>query len=173
MKHVAYTLLAVTALSFPLSQAMAQTSGSMSGNTGTNPGSSMSGEVGVNTGDSNSAGANTDVNTNNANTGGAAGNSGSTGSVYATSNLDTDTVRSIQQSLNDRGYRIGEIDGRWGNATAAELRRFEQNQGLSTSSGTSLNAETLQHLGIGLDTITPSAGATGGVNGHVTGTSSR
>ncbi len=253
MKHIVYTLLAVTALSFPITQAMAQNAGagssgnntnagtsartsgssanSLSGNLGTNPSNSMSGNVGVNTRNTTSATNNssqdarmndgptsatgagvnsafgidnpprrtsnrnvthsnyTNTNANalqndngtavNNNARGSNTASGMTsGTVYSTNSMDAETIRSIQRSLNDRGYRVGRIDGQWNTTTASELRRFEQSQGLTTSAGTNLNAQTLQNLGIGLDNITPSAGQTGGqvngnINTNVTGSPSR
>ncbi len=81
------------------------------------------------------------------------------GSVYAPQNLDSVAVRNIQESLNARGYNVGRVDGRWGQSTMTQLRRFENSQSLSQSSSTSLNAETLQQLGVGVNDINPAAGA--------------
>lgn len=96
----------------------------------------------------------------------AAGIASSTqGSILSTTDLDSSSVRNIQKSLNDRGYNVGNVDGKWNTSTAAELRRFETNQGLTASSGTSLNARSLNELGVNVgaganvNNITPSSGS--------------
>lgn len=174
MKHVIYALLAVTALGFPLTQAMAQNAGSSShssiGSVGVGSVSNTDGSVGASSSASGTLGGNTTSGTT------------ASGTVYSTSNMSADTIRSIQRSLNDRGYRVGRIDGVWNTNTAAEFRRFEQSQGLNASAGTNLNTHTLQNLGIGLDNVSPAAGQigaqvggqiNGNVNTSVTGSSSR
>ena len=42
----------------------------------------------------------------------------------------SDTVRSVQQALNDRGYDAGPADGQMGPGTTDALLRFQQAQGL-------------------------------------------
>lgn len=87
------------------------------------------------------------------------------GSFYSANDLDQNTVIHIQKTLNERGYNVGRADGRWGNATASQLRRYEQSQGLAASSGTNINAQSLQQLGVNFDagarvnTINPAAGS--------------
>lgn len=100
---------------------------------------------------------------------------GVSGSVFPVNNLDRQTVRTIQQTLNERGFNVGLADGIWGPSTAAQLQRFESSQGLTGSTSTTLNALTLQQLGIGVNEINPAAGSVGGNwqtqnSGQMTGT---
>src|SRR5437868_6483083 len=43
-------------------------------------------------------------------------------SSTASSRYDPTTVRSVQQSLNDKGYNAGPIDGQWGPSTENAVR---------------------------------------------------
>lgn len=92
------------------------------------------------------------------NTSASTSTSGSANTL-STTNLDQPTIRSIQEALNERGYNVGTADGRWGTSTAAQLRRFEQNQGLAPSTGASLSIQSLQQLGVGVNNISPAAGS--------------
>jgi len=55
-------------------------------------------------------------------------------------------VRDAQQSLSNRGYNVGPVDGVFGPSTHDAVVRFQQAQGL-TQSGT-LDAQTLSALGV-------------------------
>jgi len=55
-------------------------------------------------------------------------------------------VRSVQQSLNDRGYSAGPEDGQWGPNTENALRQFQAANGLAQT-GT-LDQQTLSSLGV-------------------------
>ena len=44
---------------------------------------------------------------------------------------DLKTVRGVQQALTDLGYDLGRVDGDWGLRTAAAVRRFQADVGLS------------------------------------------
>src|SRR5436309_96428 len=59
---------------------------------------------------------------------------------------DSDLVRRVQQSLNDRGYDAGSIDGQWGPSTQSAVRRFQQDAGLPQSG--QLERPTLSALGV-------------------------
>jgi peptidoglycan hydrolase-like protein with peptidoglycan-binding domain len=57
-----------------------------------------------------------------------------------------DAVKQLQQSLNDRGYDAGPVDGLVGPRTESALREFQQAQGLDASG--EINADTLSALDI-------------------------
>ncbi|MEW5726838.1 MAG: peptidoglycan-binding protein [Pseudomonadota bacterium] len=61
--------------------------------------------------------------------------------------LSPDVVRNIQQSLQDRGYQVGQVDGMWGRQTAQALRNFQQDQDMRASGR--IDRQTLAALGIG------------------------
>jgi peptidoglycan hydrolase-like protein with peptidoglycan-binding domain len=65
---------------------------------------------------------------------------------------DAETLRSVQQTLAQRGFDPGPIDGLWGPRTEAALRSFQQSQGLSASG--SLDAQTLAALNVSGGTAT-------------------
>jgi len=56
------------------------------------------------------------------------------------------TVRKAQAALNDKGYDVGTVDGRWGPSTQSAVRRFQAKNGLAES-GT-LDGSTLSALGV-------------------------
>jgi phage tail tape-measure protein len=68
----------------------------------------------------------------------------SAGGVETTA--DSAIVRSVQQSLNQRGYDAGTVDGRWGTNTENALRQFQQANGLAPTG--SLDQQTLSALGV-------------------------
>jgi hypothetical protein len=55
-------------------------------------------------------------------------------------------VRGIQQSLNDKGYDAGIVDGRWGPATESAIRKFQKANGLPETGA--LDAQTSAALGV-------------------------
>lgn len=59
--------------------------------------------------------------------------------------VDSDTVRQVQQILNDRGFRTG-VDGIMGPRTQAALKRFQRARDLDPTG--QLNRQTLVALGI-------------------------
>jgi peptidoglycan hydrolase-like protein with peptidoglycan-binding domain len=59
-------------------------------------------------------------------------------------NLSSDTVKQARQQLKSEGLYRGAIDGRVGPATRAAVRRFQQQNGLTTNA--ILDQETLQRL---------------------------
>jgi peptidoglycan hydrolase-like protein with peptidoglycan-binding domain len=68
--------------------------------------------------------------------------------------VDGDTVREVQQTLRDRGFRVG-VDGIMGPRTQAVLRQFQKAENLEPTG--QLNRQTLVALGI---VEAASAGAT-------------
>ena len=69
------------------------------------------------------------------------GTTSSTTSAYS-----SDLVRAAQQSLNDKGYSVGAIDGQLGPATRSAVSHFQQAQGLPQTGD--LDAKTLSALGV-------------------------
>jgi hypothetical protein len=59
---------------------------------------------------------------------------------------DSAIVRSVQQSLNQKGYDAGAVDGRWGSNTESALRQFQEANGLAPTG--SLDERTLSALGV-------------------------
>lgn len=55
-------------------------------------------------------------------------------------------VRDVQQTLADRGYDPGRVDGRWGNRTQQALRNFQRDQSLQANGRP--DAQTLAALGV-------------------------
>ena len=55
-------------------------------------------------------------------------------------------VRSVQQSLNQKGYDAGAVDGRWGSNTESAVRQFQEANGLAPTG--SLDPQTLSALGV-------------------------
>jgi peptidoglycan hydrolase-like protein with peptidoglycan-binding domain len=59
--------------------------------------------------------------------------------------VDGDTVREVQQTLRDRGFRVG-VDGIMGPRTQAALRLFQKSENLEETGR--LNPGTLAALGM-------------------------
>lgn len=59
--------------------------------------------------------------------------------------VDGDTVREVQQTLRDRGFRLG-VDGIMGPRTQAVLRQFQKAENLEPTG--QLNRQTLVALGV-------------------------
>jgi phage tail tape-measure protein len=73
--------------------------------------------------------------------GGLAQSGGPAGARYG-----SDTVRSVQQTLNDMGYNAGPVDGQLGPSTRDALLRYQQAQGLPQTGEP--DSRTLAALGI-------------------------
>ena len=62
---------------------------------------------------------------------------------------DSDRIREIQQALQDKGYSV-EATGVWGQTSIEALKKFQEDQNLSNSSGRGkLDSLTLITLGLG------------------------
>jgi len=55
-------------------------------------------------------------------------------------------LRAVQKSLNDKGYKVGKLDGVWGPKTAEALRNFQGDHGLQATG--QIDAQTIAALGI-------------------------
>lgn len=62
------------------------------------------------------------------------------------SSYQENQVIAVQKALKDRGYSIGSIDGKWGNRSRRELKRFQQDNGLQATG--EFNRKTLKKLGL-------------------------
>jgi peptidoglycan hydrolase-like protein with peptidoglycan-binding domain len=65
--------------------------------------------------------------------------------------VDSMTIRQVQQTLRDRGFNSGPIDGIMGPATRAAVQKFQQSQNLENTG--QLNRQTLVALGVQPDTV--------------------
>lgn len=75
--------------------------------------------------------------------------------------VDATTIRQVQQTLHNRGFRAGPVDGTMGPATQAALKQFQQSENLETTG--QLNRQTLVALGVQPD---PTSGAVRQVNAY-------
>ena len=66
--------------------------------------------------------------------------------ILCESDLTADTVRSVQQALSDRGYKINKIDGKFGDETKKALNYFQEDQKFPISPH--IDTETLRVLGL-------------------------
>jgi Putative peptidoglycan binding domain len=55
-------------------------------------------------------------------------------------------IRELRQSLNDKGFRVGDVDGEWGPHTADALKKFQESNKMPSSG--QLNANTITALGL-------------------------
>lgn len=83
------------------------------------------------------------------------GPSRSARSASSSSAYDASLVRSVQQTLNDRGYNAGPVDGVWGAGTESALRDFQQSNGLPQSGN--LDRQTRAALGVSQSSVASSA----------------
>lgn len=60
--------------------------------------------------------------------------------------LTKDTISEIQQSLNNRGFHAGNVDGLWGPKTKAGLMNFQRARGLDPTG--QMDTETMYELGM-------------------------
>ena len=69
-------------------------------------------------------------------------------SILCETNMDVATIRNLQQSLSDRGYDPGPIDGVVGGKTATAVKAFQRDKELPADEY--LNMDTIRALGITL-----------------------
>lgn len=65
---------------------------------------------------------------------------------WADQQASLDSVKQLQESLSERGYDVGPVDGLVGPRTQAALRQFQQDEGLDASG--EIDAQTLTALDI-------------------------
>jgi peptidoglycan hydrolase-like protein with peptidoglycan-binding domain len=76
----------------------------------------------------------------------------SAGAALARDNsyVDSTTIRQVQQTLINRGFRAGPVDGVMGPATQSAVKKFQQSENLEATG--QLNRQTLVALGVQPDT---------------------
>lgn len=60
--------------------------------------------------------------------------------------MSPDTIKQVQQALNEKGFQAGPVDGKWGSKTESAVKNFQQDQGMQASG--SLDQQTLAALGV-------------------------
>jgi peptidoglycan hydrolase-like protein with peptidoglycan-binding domain len=70
-------------------------------------------------------------------------------------NADRDPVKAAQMALKERGYDVGEPDGKLGRKTRVAVRKFQQDEGLQVTGR--LDQETMTRLQAGKKEAHPSA----------------
>ncbi len=63
----------------------------------------------------------------------------------------SEDIRKVQQSLNDKGYDAGPVDGVLGSRTRASIRQYQASEKLTVTGR--LDAETAGKLGVGPESI--------------------
>ena len=63
----------------------------------------------------------------------------------------SEDIRKVQQSLNDKGYDAGPVDGVLGSRTRASIRQYQASEKLTVNGR--LDAETAGKLGVGPESI--------------------
>jgi peptidoglycan hydrolase-like protein with peptidoglycan-binding domain len=61
-------------------------------------------------------------------------------------NLSSNQVEQIQQSLDDKGFKSGQVDGKWGPHTMSALKDFQKSQNISSMGN--LDSQTIAALGL-------------------------
>lgn len=76
--------------------------------------------------------------------------------MHSQQGVSSDTIRQVQQVLQDKGHNVGPIDGIYGPKTASALREFQRDQGLSATGR--VDQQTLASLSVNEGAGTASAG---------------
>jgi peptidoglycan hydrolase-like protein with peptidoglycan-binding domain len=61
-------------------------------------------------------------------------------------NLKSSQIEQIQQSLDDKGFKSGQADGKWGPQTMSALKDFQKSQNMSSTGN--LDGHTIAALGL-------------------------
>lgn len=75
---------------------------------------------------------------------GSSAHSGMTGATGQ--QMDSQTVRQIQQALQDKGHNVGDVDGVMGPRTREALRQYQQSQGMEGTGR--VDQQTVSSLGL-------------------------
>lgn len=60
--------------------------------------------------------------------------------------IDQNTARQVQQQLQNQGYDVGQVDGRWGNKSRQALLNFQRDQNIRATGRP--DQQTMAALGI-------------------------
>ncbi len=61
-------------------------------------------------------------------------------------NLNSSQIEQIQQSLDGKGFKSGQADGKWGPQTMSALKDFQKSQNMSSTGN--LDGQTIAALGL-------------------------
>jgi peptidoglycan hydrolase-like protein with peptidoglycan-binding domain len=75
------------------------------------------------------------------------------------SQLSSQQIRQIQQSLDKHGFKAGHADGKWGPETEKAVKDFQQKQNMQASG--QLDQQTLQALGVNMTAQGPNTHSQG------------
>lgn len=68
--------------------------------------------------------------------------------VESASSLSVNNIAMVQIKLKSKGFNPGTIDGSYGDGSKKALNNYEKKNKLITSTGSRINSETLEHLGV-------------------------
>jgi peptidoglycan hydrolase-like protein with peptidoglycan-binding domain len=83
------------------------------------------------------------------------------------SQLDRQQIRHIQSALDQKGFNVHRVDGKWGPETEAALKKFQQKQNLQDNG--QLDQQTLGALGVNVNGSAQQGSATTGSGSHENG----
>ena len=89
-------------------------------------------------------------------------NSNQNGSQNTAKNLSEGEIRQMQQALEQKGFKVGYVDGKLGPMTKRALSQFQRKQALQQTGMP--DEQTLAALGIGGGTAGQGASGDGGMN---------
>jgi peptidoglycan hydrolase-like protein with peptidoglycan-binding domain len=72
--------------------------------------------------------------------------SSSQGDAISPQKLNSQQIRQLQQSLNDKGFSVGAVDSEWGPRTEDALKKFQESKQMPSSG--ELNQGTISALGL-------------------------
>lgn len=73
--------------------------------------------------------------------------------------MDPQTIRQVQQALQDKGQNVGDVDGIMGPRTQAALRQYQESQGMPATGR--VDRQTVSSLGLSRAAAGASGSATG------------
>jgi peptidoglycan hydrolase-like protein with peptidoglycan-binding domain len=70
----------------------------------------------------------------------------SSGQKMSPRNLNSGQIEKIQQSLDDKGFKSGRVDGKWGPQTMSALKDFQKSKNMPSTGN--LDDQTIAALGL-------------------------
>ena len=89
---------------------------------------------------------------------------------------NAETVRKVQEALNEKGYNVGPVDGKWGTKSKQAMKKFQKSEGIQANG--KIDTQTLAKLGVssqaagagGQGSMSGEQGGTGGQSGQQSST---
>ncbi len=136
MKKLILASVAAAAISFPAfaQQSKAPDQGNMTNKSDTSNKSDMSNQGSM----SEQSGANESTSNQ--------ASSQSSGQAISPDSLSQSQVKQLQQALDEKGFKVGKVDGKWGPETESALRKFQEAQKLPSKG--ELDQQTAAALGL-------------------------